>query len=87
MEFLKAVRVVNPATQMDIYRISSDTTTHTEQTLDSKDEIEIQFDYADIKKMKLEYLVGHPAPECWGFKIEVQPSFGSELLTLNSFLD
>lgn len=35
----------------------------------------------------MEYLVGHPAPECYGFKLEIIPQFGSELLTLNSFLD
>jgi hypothetical protein len=52
-----------------------------------KDEIEILFDYADVKKLKLEYLIGHPAPEAYGFKIEITPSFGSELLTLNNFLD
>ncbi len=56
---------------MDLYKISNDTKTFTEQTLDSKDEIEVQFDYADVKKMKLEYLIGHPAPECWGFKLEI----------------
>lgn len=87
MEFLKAIRVVNPSTSLDLYKISSDTTNYTEQTFESKDQIEIQFDYAEIKKLKLEYLVGHPAPECWGFKLEIKPSYGSELLTLNSFLD
>jgi|LauGreDrversion4_2_1035121.scaffolds.fasta_scaffold3283375_2 hypothetical protein len=72
---------------MDLYRISSDTNTYTSQTMDCKDEIEIQFEYADLKKQKLDYLIGHPAPECYGFKIEITPSFGSELLTLNNFLD
>lgn len=41
MEFMKAIRVVNSATQVDLYRISSDTKTYTEQALDSKDEIEV----------------------------------------------
>lgn len=87
MDFMKAIRVVNAASGIDLFRISSDTVTVNDQVIESKDEIEIHFDYADIKKMKLEYLIGHPAPECYGFKLEIKPSFGSELLTLNSFLD
>lgn len=87
MDFFKAIRIVNHHIQIDLYRISSDTTNYTEQTFESKDEIEVQFDYGDIKKLKLDYLIGHPAPECYGFKIEIKPSFGSELLTLNSFMD
>ena len=87
MDFMKAIRVVNQQSQIDLLRISSDTTNYTEQIIESKDAIEIQFDYADIKKLKLEYLVGHPAPECFGFKLEIKPSFGSELLTLNNFMD
>lgn len=55
--------------------------------IESKNEVRIEFDYADIKKLKLEYLVGHPVPDCYGIKIELTPSFGSELLTLNDYLD
>lgn len=87
MEFLKSIKFVNPATGFDLLKISSDTANHDEVTVECKDEIEVQYEYSDLKKLKLEYLVGHPAPECWGFKIEVKPSFGSELLTLNAFLD
>ncbi len=32
-------------------------------------------------------MIGHPAAECYGFKLEIVPVFGSEILTLNSFLD
>jgi hypothetical protein len=87
MDFLKCIKFVNPATGIDLHKISSGTNNHNEVTVECKDQIEVQFEYADIKKLKLEYLIGHPAPECWGLKIEVKPSFGSELLTLNSFLD
>jgi hypothetical protein len=86
-EFLKSIRVVNYSNQMDLLKISNDTTNYTTVICDSKDDIEIQFDYADLKKLKLEYLIGHPVPECYGFKLEITPSFGSEILNLTSFLD
>jgi hypothetical protein len=41
MDFLKSIRVVNYASQIDLYKISSDTNNYTAQTFDSKDEIEI----------------------------------------------
>ncbi len=41
MEFLKGIRVVNYASQLDLFKISSDTVNYTAQTFDSKDEIEI----------------------------------------------
>jgi hypothetical protein len=72
---------------MDLIKISSDTVNYNVQVCDAKDELEVQFDYADIKKLKLEYLIGHPVPECYGFKLEITPCFGSEILTLSSFLD
>jgi hypothetical protein len=84
---LKSIRVVNYSNQMDLHKISSDTTNYNTVICDSKDDIEIQFDYADLKKLKLEYLIGHPVPECYGFKLELTPSFGSEILNLTSFLD
>ena len=87
MDFIKSIRVVNYSNQIDLMKISSDTIKYTEQSLDCQDDIEVQFDYADVKKQKLEYLIGHPAPECYGFKLEIVPQFGSELLTLNNFLD
>ena len=87
MDFFKAIRVVNVQTQQDLLRISSDTTTHTAIECEAKDEVRIEFDYADVKKLKLEYLLGHPVPDCFGFKLDIVPRFGSELLTLNDYLD
>ena len=49
--------------------------------------MKIEFEYSDIKKLKLEYLVGHPVPDCYGYKLEIAPLFGSELLSLNDYLD
>ena len=87
MDFLKAIRVMNPQSNIDLYRISSETTTYTTQIIESKDEMKIEFEYSDIKKLKLEYLVGHPVPDCYGYKLEIAPLFGSELLSLNDYLD
>ncbi len=88
MDFMKAIRVVNPHTKVDVHRYSSDSNTANNTVIiDSKDEIIIEFDYADIRKQKLEYLVGHPVLDCYGFKLEIVPKFESEILTLNDFLD
>lgn len=85
-EFLKSIRVVNYSTQVDLAKFSSDSSNFNVIVCESKDDIEIQFDYADLKKLKLEYLIGHPVPECFGFKLEITPEFGSEILNLTSFL-
>ena len=87
MDFLKGIRVMNPHNKLDIHRFSSETTDFKERVCDSKDSIEIHFEYSDIKKLRLEYLVGHPVPDCYGYKIEITPFFSSELLNLNQYLD
>ena len=88
MEFMKGIRIVNPHNKLDAHRYSSDSNTAGNTVIvDSKDHIVIEFDYADIRKQKLEYLVGHPVPDCYGFKLKIVPKFESEILTLNDFLD
>lgn len=86
MDFLRAVKIINTVTGEEIYRHSNDSS-NSSQTLIIKDEIEFVFEYIDIKKSKLEYLVGHPVPDCYGFKFEVTPGFGKEMLDLKDYLD
>ena len=87
MDFMRAIRIINPSNNNDLLRVSNDTTNLPTQTLIIKDELELIFEYTDIKKHKLEYLVGHPAPDCYGFKFEIKPIFEKELLGLNEYLD
>lgn len=86
MDFLRAIRVINPATGEEIYRLTNDSST-APQTLVAKDQIEFIFDYIDIKKQKLEYLVGHPVPECYGYFFSIVPNFNKDLLDLKEYLD
>lgn len=77
MDFMKAIKIVNPQTNAELYRISSETSTHNQEVIESKDEMNIEFEYNDIKKLKLEYLIGHPVPDCYGYRIVVKPQFGT----------
>ena len=70
-----------------LMQVASDTTKHSEQILVSNDKIEFQFEYADIKKMNMEHLVGTQVEGmCYGYEFEIEPKFGKPLLTLNSYL-
>ena len=76
MEFLRTIRLVNPQTGEDLLRITNDTNNLSNKVLVVQDEIEVVFEYTDIKKNKLEYLLGNPVLDCNGYKLDIVPSFG-----------
>ena len=59
MDFMKGIKAVDPSTNKDLHRISSETASGN-WVFESKDEIKIEFEYSDLKKLRLEYLIGHP---------------------------
>jgi hypothetical protein len=87
LDFLRVIKIIDPSNGNELLRISNDTNNMDNQHLLVKDELEVVFEYSDLKKLKLEYLVGHPVPECWGIKLEIVPGFGKDLLNLNEYLD
>jgi hypothetical protein len=70
-----------------VMMITNDTNDHEQKEFLVKDEIEIVFEYSDIKKQNLGYLIGNMAEGIYGYKIDIVPKFGKELLGLKEYLD
>ena len=87
MEFLRTIRLVDPSNGNDLLRISNDTSSLNNQIIVVRDELDVIFEYTDIKKNKLEYLLGNPALDCYGYRLDIVPNFGKSLLNLNEYLD
>mmetsp|Transcript_9492 Transcript_9492/g.9038 ORF Transcript_9492/g.9038 Transcript_9492/m.9038 type:complete len:322 (-) Transcript_9492:565-1530(-) len=85
-EFMRAIRFIDPNTQNILYQVSGDTTSHASQQLLVRDQVEVTFEYTDIKKNNLEHMIGAPA-DCYGYKFEVVPEFGKQLQDLIEYLD